>query len=172
VPLSLAARNSKGIPSPGKRRAFFGERPDTVSIAWPAWRKLRGSNSPGGEQLDASLDEIFAKLSRSAFRRKFHLRSAERDYLNRKGLEAVMAHGERFIEERLAPAPPHNDGKQTPMRNHPIFVAQHATATCCRGCLEKWHAIASGRVLSADEKAYILAVLRRWLVDESDGSRL
>ena len=77
-----------------------------------------------------------------------------------------MEHAEHFIEERLAPAEPRNDGKQTPMRNHPVFVAQHATATCCRGCLEKWHAITKGHDLTIVEKAYILSVLRRWLVEQ------
>ena len=85
--------------------------------------------------MNSDLDEVFERLSRSDFRRRFRLRAAEREYLERKGLDAVMLHGEKFIEERLAPADPPNDGKQTPMRNHPIFVAQHATATCCRGCL-------------------------------------
>lgn len=84
-------------------------------------------------------DQVFERLARSAFRQRFRLRGAEREYLQRKGLETVMSHGEKFITERLAPANPANDGKQTPLRNHPIFVAQHATATCCRGCLEKRH---------------------------------
>ena len=87
--------------------------------------------------MNSDLGEVFERLSRSSFRRRFRLRAAEREYLECTGFDAVMLHGEKFIEERLAPANPPNDGKQTPMRNHPIFVAQHATATCCRGCLEK-----------------------------------
>ena len=74
--------------------------------------------------------------------------------------------GADFIDKRLAPADLANDGKQTPMRNHPVFVAQHATATCCRGCLEKWHGIPKGRELTAEEKTYVLAVIRRWLVSQ------
>ena len=112
------------------------------------------------------MDRVFERLAGSPFRRRFRLRAAEREYLERKGLETVLAHGEKFIEERLAPASLANDGKQTPMRNHPIFVAQHATATCCRGCLEKWHAIPKGHALTADEKQYVLAVLRRWLLSQ------
>lgn len=114
--------------------------------------------------MNSDLDEVFERLARSSFRRRFRLSAGEKDYLERKGLEVVMSHGEKFIEERLAPANPPNDGKQTPMRNHPIFVAQHATGTCCRGCLEKWHGIPKGDVLTADERAYILSVLRRWLI--------
>jgi Domain of unknown function (DUF4186) len=116
--------------------------------------------------MHADKDEVFGKLARSSFRRRFRFRATEKDYLVRRGLDTVMAHGEKFIEERLAPADPANDGKQTPMRNHPIFVAQHATATCCRGCLEKWHGIPKGHPLTTDEKAYILSVLRRWLISQ------
>ncbi|WP_251023391.1 DUF4186 family protein [Streptomyces sp. ISL-10] len=29
----------------------------------------------------------------------------------------------------------------------PVFVAQHATATCCRTCLERWHVVPAGRAL-------------------------
>ena len=94
--------------------------------------------------MNSDLDEVFERLNRSSFRRRFRLRAAERAYLERKGIHAVMLHGEKFIEEHLAPADPPNDGKQTPMRNHPIFVAQRGTATCCRGCLEKWHGIPKG----------------------------
>src|SRR2546421_635867 len=75
-------------------------------------------------------------------------------------------HDADFIRQRLAPAHPPNDGKQTPMRNHPVFIAQHATATCCRGCLEKWHRIKQGNALREDEKQYVLAVLREWLLHQ------
>lgn len=121
--------------------------------------------------MECDLDKVFEKLACSPFRRRFRLRAAEREYLDSKGLDAVMLHGEKFMAERLAPANPPNDGKQTPMRNHPIFVAQHGTATwgtatCCRGCLEKWHSIPKGHALTSEEKAYVLQVLRRWLISQ------
>ena len=93
-------------------------------------------------------DDLVERLQRSAFRRRSRLRDVERQYLPSKGLEVAPEHGAGFIEKRLAPAGPPNDGKQTPMRNHPVFVAQHATATCCRGCLEKWHAIQAYKLSS------------------------
>ena len=80
-----------------------------------------------------------------------------------KGRSAVREHASDFIGRRLAPAYPVRDGKQTPMRGHPVFVAQHATATCCRGCLEKWHGIPRGRPLSAAEQQYVVDVIDRWL---------
>jgi hypothetical protein len=78
-------------------------------------------------------------------------------------LAQVLTHARDFIDKRLAAAEPRNDGKQTPFRGHPVFTAQHATATCCRGCLAKWHGIPRGRPLDAIEKAHVVAVLERWL---------
>lgn len=78
----------------------------------------------------------------------------------------ILEHARKFIDERLAPANPANDGKQTPMRNHPVFVAQHATATCCRGCLEKWHRIPRGEALTDMQREYVVKVIQTWLLRE------
>ena len=115
------------------------------------------------EATTSSLDELFIALGRSPFRRRFRLRGKELDYLRARGLPTVVSHAADFIEQRLAPASPPNDGKQTPMRHHPAFVAQHATATCCRGCLQKWHGIPKGRPLDQAEQQYVVAVIKRWL---------
>ena len=116
------------------------------------------------------LEDIFAALGESQFRSGFKLRGKELAYLRSKGLSVVLEHASDFIDKRLAPAAPANDGKQTPMRNHPAFVAQHATATCCRGCLQKWHHIPKGRALDAEQKRYVLSVLERWLSEQERGS--
>ena len=109
------------------------------------------------------LDELFAALTRSKFRSRFRLGEKETSYLDEKTLPVVLEHGRRFVIERLADAEPKNDGRQTPMRGHPVFVAQHATATCCRGCLAKWHRIPEGKPLTPEQIDYIVAVLARWL---------
>lgn len=109
------------------------------------------------------LDELFERLGESEFRRQFSLQGKELEYLRQKGLELVLKHAAEFVEKRLAPAEPQNDGRQTPKRNHPVFVAQHATGTCCRGCLEKWHGIPKGRALEAEEKQYVRSVIGEWL---------
>jgi predicted Fe-S protein YdhL (DUF1289 family) len=112
------------------------------------------------------LEELFAALAESSFRRRFRLRGRELEYLRSKGLPVILEHAAAFVEKRLSPAAPANDGKQTPMRHHPVFIAQHATATCCRGCLRKWHAIPKGRVLDVAERRYILEVIETWLARE------
>jgi hypothetical protein len=108
-------------------------------------------------------EDLFDALSRSKFRTKFALGPEERTYLHMKGRASVMGHAKEFVERRLAPAHPVRDGKQTPLRGHPVFLAQHATATCCRGCLEKWHGIPRGRALTDSEQAYVVDVIERWL---------
>ncbi|MGT2479079.1 DUF4186 domain-containing protein (plasmid) [Methylobacterium oryzae CBMB20] len=110
-----------------------------------------------------ALEEVFDRLPRSAFRRRFRLATADRAYLREKGFATVLEHARDFVRRRLAPAEPRNDGKQTPFRGHPVFTAQHATATCCRGCLAKWYAIPAGRELTADEQAHAVAAIARWL---------
>lgn len=109
------------------------------------------------------LDRVFAGLAKSAFRRRFRLEARDAAYLRAKGLPVILAHGRDFIAQRLAPAQPSNDGKQTPMRGHPVFVAQHATGTCCRACLAKWHGIAPGKPLTDAEQVHILGAIERWL---------
>lgn len=107
--------------------------------------------------------EVLDNLQNSKFRREIRLHRKEAEYLNRKGLETVLEHAADFVEKRLAPAAPANDGKQTPRRNHPVFIAQHATATCCRGCLEKWHDIPKGRALAEAEKRHVVRIIEKWL---------
>lgn len=109
------------------------------------------------------MDDILLRLSRSRFRGRFRLAKREIDYLDRKGMEVVLRQSRELLSQRLAPAEPANDGRQTPWRGHPVFVAQHATATCCRTCLAKWHGIEKGRALTAVDLDYLVAIIGRWL---------
>ena len=109
------------------------------------------------------LDLVFSRLAGSAFRSRFRLGEKERAYLADRGLATVLSHAEEFIAKRLAPADPPNDGRQTPMRGHPVFIAQHATGTCCRSCLAKWHGIPAGRPLTHPEERHVVEAIRRWL---------
>lgn len=88
------------------------------------------------------------------------------DYINEKGLDTIRKHAEDFIAKREAPAYIPNDGKQTPMRGHPVFIAQHATATCCRECIRKWHKMQPGRALSQVQQDYLVDVIMTWIQKE------
>ena len=110
-----------------------------------------------------NLDEAFLHLSQSPFRRKFRLQGRELAYLRMWGLPHVMKQAADLLRKRVAPAEPKNDGRQTPWRNHPVFVAQHATGTCCRGCIEKTYGIAKGHELTEEELQHLLGAIERWL---------
>ena len=112
------------------------------------------------------LESLFAALRRSTFRAGFRLGVRERSYLLEKGMDVVRTHAADFVARRLAPAAPARDGRQTPFSNHPVFVAQHATATCCRDCLQKWHGIPKGRPLDDAEQAYVVTVITHWLAGQ------
>lgn len=106
------------------------------------------------------------QLSKSTFRSRFHLSQKDKDYIKQKGLDTIEKHARDFISSRLSPAIIENDGKQTPMRGHPVFIAQHATGTCCRGCLAKWHKIKKGVELTPEQQDYIKDVIMSWIREE------
>ena len=111
--------------------------------------------------------DLKSRLDASKFRSRFRLNDKDRAYIAAHGWNEIAAQARKIITERLAPPFPVNDGKQTPMRGHVVFVAQHATATCCRGCLMKWHGIPSGIPLSAEQVAYIVQFILDWLHDRA-----
>ena len=119
-----------------------------------------------------NFDELFERLSRSKFRSRFKLKPVDIEYIDKKGMAAIEQHARDFVTDRLAPAEPKNDGKQTPMRGHPVFIAQHATATCCRKCLQKWYNIARYKPLSNSDIDYIVSVLISWINNQIDICRL
>ncbi len=113
-----------------------------------------------------TIDEALAKLQKSKFRSGFHLTKKDIDYINEKGLDVIRTHAADFVAKRLAPAEIPNDGKQTPMRGHPVFVAQHACACCCRGCLNKWYRVPQGRALTRTEQKKTVNLLMAWIEKE------
>ena len=111
----------------------------------------------------SELDWLFYRLSQSKFRSRFCLHEKEKQYVRDKGMDTIRRHAADFVRDRLAPAVIPNDGKQTPMRGHPVFIAQHATGTCCRGCLNKWHKIRPGVSLTPTQQAYVVDVIMAWM---------
>ncbi len=110
-----------------------------------------------------TIGEALANLQKSNFRSRFHLSAKDKAYIAEKGLPVIREHAADFVRQRLAPAQIPNDGKQTPMRGHPVFVAQHACACCCRGCLEKWYKIPHGIELSEIQQQGVVDLLMAWI---------
>ncbi len=113
--------------------------------------------------MEEKYKDIFVKLAKSKFRSKFKLQEKDIKYIHDKGIKKIEEHAYDFINKRLAPKIILNDGKQTPMKGHPVFIAEHATATCCRGCLEKWHHIPKNRELTKEEIDYIVGLIMFWI---------
>ena len=111
-------------------------------------------------------EAAFARLAKSKFRSRFHLSAFEKSLVNEKGWATIRAHCEGFIATRLAPAYPRGDGRQTPMRGHPVFVAQHACACCCRDCLAKWWHVPRGVEIPAERQQGIVDFLMAWIERE------
>ena len=107
--------------------------------------------------------DVLDRLANSKFRSRFKLRAKELDYIKDKGIDTIRSHAVDFIRDRVAPAEPLNDGKQTPMKGHPVFIVQHATATCCRGCIEKWHKFPKGKQLTDSQQEYLVDIIMRWI---------
>lgn len=118
-----------------------------------------------------TVDEALEKLKRSKFRSGFHLSEKDIEYIDERGLDLIRSHAADFVAKRLAPAVIPNDGKQTPMMGHPVFVAQHACACCCRGCLNKWYRVPQGRALTENEQDRIVRLLMTWIEREYYGKR-
>lgn len=112
------------------------------------------------------INSILFKLSKSKFRSSFKLRSKDIEYINKVGLDKIKSHTYDFVSKRLKDVSKVNDGKQTPTHGHPVFIAQHATATCCRGCLEKWHKIDKNKILDNKDIDYIVSVIMVWINTE------
>ena len=114
----------------------------------------------------STLNEALQKLQTSSFRSRFHLSEKDRQYINEKGLETVKGHCRDFVKNRLAPAVIPNDGAQTPMRGHPVFVAQHACACCCRDCLYKWYKVPKNKKLTETQQEKIVNLLMFWIEED------
>ena len=110
-----------------------------------------------------TIDQALDKLEKSKFRSSFYLTKKELAYLDEKGMDIVRNHAADFVRQKLSPADPVNDGKQTPMHGHPVFKAMHATACCCRGCLNKWYRVPLYRALNDSEQQKIVNLIMAWL---------
>ena len=109
-------------------------------------------------------------LRANDFRRSFELGQLELLQLEKYGWLTIREHAEKIVRERLSKTVEH-DGGQTPYHGHPVFIAQHATATCCRRCLFKWHRIPLYRPLTDEEVRYCTGLLLRWISGQEDKAR-
>ncbi len=110
-----------------------------------------------------TINQALVRLQKSEFRSRFRLSKKDKQYIADKGMAVIREHAMEFVRTRLAPAVIPNDGKQTPMRGHPVFVAQHACACCCRGCLNKWYKVPKDVHLTEVQQEKIINLLMAWI---------
>ena len=119
------------------------------------------------------ISELLLSLNRTKFRGSFHLNDKMKKYVNDKGIKKIERDAYDLINKRIAKKDIKNDGKQTPIKQvHPVFIAQHATGTCCRGCLERIHNIEKGKELNKEEIDYIVKVIMMWIKNEIEDSNI
>lgn len=116
--------------------------------------------------MDEKIKNILDRLSKSKFRSSFHLKDKDILYIEDKGIDKIRNHAYDFVTKRLADTSNVTDGKQTPMKGHPVFIAQHATGTCCRSCLEKWHHISKNKNMTEDDIKYVVDIIMSWIEKE------
>ena len=110
-----------------------------------------------------TVEQALSKLNKSTFRSGFSLNNKDIEYIKEKGMETIRFHACEFVKTKLAPAFPYKDGKQTPTHGHPVFKAMHATACCCRGCLNKWYNVPKGVELTETQQEKIVNLLMAWI---------
>lgn len=116
--------------------------------------------------MDEKIKNILDRLSKSKFRSSFHLKDKDILYIEDKGIDKIRNHAYDFVTKRLADTSNVTDGKQTPMKGHPVFIAQHATGTCCRSCLEKWHHISKNKNMTNGDIKYVVDIIMSWIEKE------
>ena len=116
--------------------------------------------------MNEKIKNILDRLSKSKFRSSFHLKDKDILYIEDKGIDKIREHAYDFVTKRLADTSNVTDGKQTPMKGHPVFIAQHATGTCCRRCLEKWHHIRKNKNMTDDDIKYVVDIIMSWIEKE------
>ncbi|MBO4831118.1 MAG: DUF4186 domain-containing protein [Oscillospiraceae bacterium] len=116
-----------------------------------------------------TVQQALDKLERSRFRSGFRLSADDLAYISDRGMDVIRSHALDFVRQKLAPAEPANDGRQTPMRGHPVFKAMHACACCCRGCLYKWYRVPKGRELTPSQQERIVNLLMAWIERQRSG---
>lgn len=115
------------------------------------------------QMTDKDWQELKAKLAEDGRLEKFALGEPEQEYVTSRGMDILRLHATDFVNKRLAPANPKNDGRQTPTKGHPVFIAQHACGCNDRSSLEQFYDIEMGRALTPEEVEFVVDVILEWI---------
>lgn len=125
------------------------------------WRRL--------DQHDLKdVENTFESLRREMIRHHFWHKSIDSKALNHaqgKGIIGLRVAAERRLRKSVAlpRSQLFRDGTQTPWHGNVIYYAQHATATCCRRCIEAWHGIDREAPLVDEEIGYMTELIMKYI---------
>lgn len=112
------------------------------------------------------VDHTFSELKHEFIRHHFWHKDIDEKadkHARRKGRLLLKTAAHNRIRSSVGTVQPVRDGQQTPMSGNILFYAQHATACCCRTCMEYWHAIPKGRALTGAEIDYFTDLIMRFV---------
>lgn len=103
---------------------------------------------------EADPDVVFSELRREYIRTVFFeapFDAAAKHEARNLGLAGLKTRVRPLLAKKIGPAHIFRDGTQTRKEGSALFYAQHATATCCRKCLDYWYNVERGRDLTDEE---------------------
>lgn len=112
---------------------------------------------------DKDWSALKKKLTEDGRLEQFVLGDPEKEYVISRGMDILRLHATDFVNKRIAPAHPKNDGRQTPAKGHPVFIAQHATGCNDRDSLEQFFGIKKGEELTERQVDQVVDAILRWI---------
>lgn len=116
----------------------------------------------------SDVEHTVASLERELIRHVYWHKPIDQRALNhskRKGLSGMrQAATNRLRNSVGAPSSQlPREGRQTPFSGNAIYYAQHATATCCRRCIEAWHGIEREQPLTDQQIGYMTELVMHFI---------
>ena len=144
--------------------AKTGDRPGTCRGCHEWFVELERTRRRDVDDQQYLLDALERELIRHHF---WHLPFDQKalDHASRKGRRQLYNGVKQRLRTSVGKAVPFRDGTQTPMSGNVLYYAQHATATCCRTCINYWHGLPRGRPLTESELDYLESLITRFLDD-------
>jgi hypothetical protein len=131
----------------------------TCGVDLVDWPRVHGN-------ANADVEYTFSMLKTECWRHHWwHCTFDEKAmrHARKKGKAALALDIDRRLKTKAFRSKGIFDGQQTPKIGNVLFYAQHATATCCRDCIQYWHGISPERSFSEEERAYLSSLVLRFV---------
>jgi hypothetical protein len=126
------------------------------------WKRA-GSRAPENEGY--KLDMFRREWIRHHFWEHYTPSQHEINYTRRKGTQGLAARAEQVLRRNVFGVTGFLNDIQTPYSGA-IPAAQHATATCCRKCIEYWHGIPRDAKPTEKQIKYLRDWIMKYLKDK------